>query len=68
MSNPAAFPAVPPSQDDDGTEQERLEADPAVDPDEDRPLDADLDDDRLDSADADIRAATEGVIGDDESF
>jgi hypothetical protein len=34
--------------------------------DDDRPLDPDLDDDLLDSAEADERAATEGTLDDDD--
>jgi hypothetical protein len=40
--------------------------DPILDGDDDRPLDPDLDDDRLDSAAADERAATEGTLDVDD--
>lgn len=40
--------------------------DPILDGDDDRPLDPDLDDDRIDSAEADERAATEGTLDVDD--
>jgi hypothetical protein len=40
--------------------------DPILDGDDDRPLDPDLDDDRIDSAAADERAATEGTLDVDD--
>ncbi|WP_347976665.1 hypothetical protein [Microbacterium sp. ProA8] len=40
--------------------------DPILEGDDDRPLDPDLDDDRLDSAEADERAATEGTLDVDD--
>jgi hypothetical protein len=39
---------------------------PILDGDDDRPLDPDLDDDQLDSAAADERAATEGTLDVDD--
>ena len=73
MSNPSQ-PIIPPvigesadaadAQDADVQAAEGLEPDPAI-RDDDRPLDPDLDDDQLDSAEADARAATEGTMDGD---
>lgn len=67
MSNTPIPPFVPPAGDDDdlGT-RETLDTDETVLSDDDQPLDTDLDDDRIDSAAADERAATEGTVGDEE--
>ncbi|GAA5206554.1 hypothetical protein [Microbacterium kyungheense] len=46
---------------DDDTLEEGVLAD-GLDGDDDRPLDTDLNDDRIDSAAADERAATEGTV------
>ncbi|MGK3951516.1 hypothetical protein ACLKM7_04240 [Microbacterium sp. I2] len=61
MSSQPIPPIVPPTGDDDD-----LAADEDVLADDDRPLDPDLDDDRLDSAAADERAATEGTLDADD--
>ncbi len=70
MSNQPIPPIIPPTDDGDdlttgdalGTD-ETLDTDESVMGDDDRPLDTDLDDDSIDSAAADERAATEGTIG-----
>ena len=54
---------APTGDDDDVVADEVLDTDETVMADEDRPLDTDLDDDRIDSAAADERAATEGTMG-----
>lgn len=65
MSNNPMPPIVPPTGDDDDVvADEVLDTDETVMGDDDHPLDTDLDDDRIDSAAADERAATEGTIGD----
>ncbi|GAB2967523.1 hypothetical protein [Actinotalea caeni] len=51
-------PPVVPLPDDEGDDTTLLGED-------ERPLDTDLDDDAVDSAEADRRAATEGEIGED---
>lgn len=69
MTNQPIPPIVPPTGDDDRVmadsldSEETLDTDESVMGDDDRPLDTDLDDDRIDSAAADERAATEGTIG-----
>lgn len=70
MTNHPIPPFVPPTGDDDDRtradsldSEETLDTDESVMGDDDRPLDTDLDDDRIDSAAADERAATEGTIG-----
>ncbi len=67
MSHPSAIPLPPASGDDHVDGDRAADTDPTVGFDDDRPLDPDLDDNQIDSADADMRAATEGVIGEDES-
>ncbi len=60
MSNPPIPPVVPgmlPGDDDDAVARPDVLA-----ADDDRPLDPDLDDDAVDSAAADERAATEGTL------
>ncbi|WP_194410603.1 hypothetical protein [Microbacterium cremeum] len=69
MSNQPVPPLVPPADDDPITGDpldttELLGADDSMMDDDDRLLDTDLDADRIDSAAADERAATEGTIGD----
>ena len=61
MSSQPIPPVVPPTGDDDD-----LAAEETVLADDDRPLDPDLDDDRVDSAAADERAATEGTLDTDD--
>jgi hypothetical protein len=51
---------------DDGARDGDGILDPILDGDDDRPLDPDLDDDQLDSAAADERAATEGTLDVDD--
>ncbi|MET0674053.1 MAG: hypothetical protein ABWY37_11230 [Microbacterium pygmaeum] len=69
MTNPAN-PPIPPvpigDRDEDAIDGPDIitEAVDPLDPD-DQPLDPDLDDDQIDSADADRRAATEGTKGED---
>ena len=70
MTNQPIPPFVPPTGDDDDRatadsldSDETLDTDESVMDDDDRPLDTDLDDDHIDSAAADERAATEGTIG-----
>ena len=64
MSNNPIPPFVPPTGDDDDiVADEALDTDENLMADEARPLDTDLDDDGIDSAAADERAATEGTIG-----
>jgi hypothetical protein len=68
MSNNPIPPFVPGSgRDDDPSNDEVLDTDGTVMGDGDRPLDTDLDDDDIDSAAADERAATEGTVGEQES-
>ena len=73
MSNPT--PYLGPIGDDDDTVRDDDTAlddggdgilDPILDGADDRPLDPDLDDDRIDSAAADERAATEGTLDVDD--
>jgi len=62
MSNQQPIPAfVPPDDDDDAVDTEE-----GLATGDDRPLDTDLDADRVDSAEADQRASTEGTVGDEE--
>lgn len=69
MSNTPIPPFVPPAGDDDDLgAEEALDTDETVMADDDRPLDTDLDDDRIDSAAADERAATEGTLGEQEGM
>lgn len=68
MTNQPIPPIIPPAGDDDLTDRDTLDTEEALATDEpvmddDRPLDTDLDDDRIDSAAADERAATEGTVG-----
>lgn len=59
MSNTSGIPPVPiPPRDDDPETAEPL---PEVFSDGEEPLDPDIDPDQVDSAEADRRAATEGV-------
>lgn len=60
MSNPAFPPIVPNDGDDDLANRPDILAGG-----DDAPLDPDLDDDSLDSAEADERAATEGTLDGD---
>lgn len=73
MSNNPIPPVLPPvgdEPDDDGMQNADAQAveghdtDPTA-RDDDRPLDPDLDDDQVDSAEADARAATEGTMAGD---
>jgi hypothetical protein len=67
MSNPPGH-FSPPSdadRDDDDFDPDASPGEP-IDDDDDRPLDPDLDDDQLDSADADQRAAREGTLPTDD--
>lgn len=74
MTNPS-MPVIPPvggDPDDPAVTEQPTDAQDAQERetgllggDDDRPLDTDLDDDRLNSADADERAATEGTMEDD---
>lgn len=51
---------------DDGRDGDETILDRVLPGDDDRPLDPDLNDDRIDSAEADERAATEGELDVDE--
>ncbi|MCP2636162.1 hypothetical protein K0817_006215 [Microbacterium sp. HD4P20] len=61
MSSQPIPPIVPPEDGDDD-----LGVDDAALTDADGPLDPDLDEDRIDSAEADERAATEGTLDTDD--
>lgn len=60
-------PLIPPLGDDDRRADDAQSGDGILE-DDDRPLDPDVDDDQLDSAAADERAATEGTLDDDDDL
>lgn len=63
MTNMAPIPQVP--GENDGTAQNDRNIDAMSDADDvDTPLDPDVDDDQVDSAAADVQAATEGTLPD----
>jgi hypothetical protein len=60
-------PLIPPLGDDDRGADDAQAGDGILG-DDDRPLDPDVDDNQLDSAAADERAATEGTLDDDDDL
>jgi hypothetical protein len=61
-------PLIPPLGDDDDRRADDAQTGDGILEDDDRPLDPDVDDDQLDSAAADERAATEGTLDDDDDL